>query len=63
MASRKSQSEFACECGYTEHADHVAAINILAAGLAVSACEIVELSSRKQEPAGNGDVLPLQIAV
>lgn len=37
--NRKSQTVFRCvDCGYTNNADHVAAINILAAGHAVSAC-------------------------
>lgn len=50
--NRKTQSRFACACGYRNHADHVAAINILAAGLAVSACGEPVLSGRfvKQEP-------------
>lgn len=50
--NRKSQARFACECGFSENADHVAAINILAAGLAVSACGEPVQSGRsvKQEP-------------
>ncbi|MGO9614388.1 MAG: RNA-guided endonuclease InsQ/TnpB family protein [Dissulfurispiraceae bacterium] len=37
--NRKSQAVFRCiNCGYTANADHVAAINILAAGHAVLAC-------------------------
>jgi putative transposase len=50
--NRKSQSKFACECGYHGHADHVAAMNILAAGHAVSACGETAQSGRsvKQEP-------------
>lgn len=50
--NRKSQAKFACECGFKGHADHVAARNILAAGLAVSACGEPALSGRslKQEP-------------
>lgn len=50
--NRKTQSRFACACGYRNHADHVAAMNILAAGLAVSACgEVAQSgSSTKQEP-------------
>ena len=52
--NRKTQEKFKCtSCGYTNNADLVAAINILAAGLAVSACgEAVHQDfSRKQEPA------------
>jgi len=49
--NRKNQSKFACECGCHGHADHIAAMNILAAGLAVSACGEMVLSgySMKQE--------------
>lgn len=52
--SRKSQSRFVCvECGHEAHADHNAALNILAAGLAVSACgEGALATSMKQEPTG-----------
>ena len=52
--NRKTQAKFACvSCGHTENADLVAAINILAAGHAVSACgEMVQSDhSVKQEPA------------
>lgn len=39
--NRKTQSQFECvECGYTEHADLNAAINILRAGHARLACEV-----------------------
>lgn len=51
--NRKSQAKFACvECGFSGNADLVAANNILAAGLAVSACGEPALSGRsmKQEP-------------
>jgi putative transposase len=51
--NRLTQSKFAClACGYTANADHNAAQNILAAGLAVIACGEVVLSgpSVKQEP-------------
>ena len=51
--NRKSQAKFACiECGFSGNADLVAANNILAAGLAVSACGESALSGRsmKQEP-------------
>ncbi len=37
--NRKTQAAFACvKCGFKENADYTAAINILAAGQAVSAC-------------------------
>jgi putative transposase len=37
--NRKTQSKFACKsCGHEDHADNNAALNILAAGHAVSAC-------------------------
>lgn len=52
--NRRSQARFVCiACGYEENADFVGAINILAAGLAVSACGEMALSGRstKQEPA------------
>lgn len=51
--NRKTQSKFEClDCGYTNNADHVGAINILAAGRAVLACgEGLQLDpSLKQEP-------------
>ena len=52
QASRKSQSEFECvSCGFKINADHNAAINILAAGLAVSACGASQRFAMKQEPA------------
>ena len=61
--NRKTQSKFACECGYRNHADHVAAINILAAGQAVPACGEAALAvSTKQEPAGIRKVLLRQAA-
>ena len=64
--SRESQAVFRCtHCAHTEHADVNAAKNILAAGLAVTACEdppqpsgLVE--SPKQEPAGTREELLLQ---
>lgn len=52
--NRQSQALFACvSCGFHGNADLVAANNILAAGLAVSACGESALSGRslKQEPA------------
>lgn len=37
--NRKTQAIFAClACGYAENADYVASLNILAAGMAVTAC-------------------------
>ena len=51
--NRKTQARFCCvECGYHEHADLVAARNILAAGHAVMACGGVAQSGApaKQEP-------------
>lgn len=57
--SRESQAVFRCtHCTHTEHADVNAAKNILAAGLAVAACEdqprpAGQARSTKQEPAGN----------
>jgi putative transposase len=52
--SRESQAKFRCRhCGFHEHADVNAAINIRTAGLAVSACgDLAEIErSAKQEPA------------
>lgn len=51
--SRESQAKFACTaCAHTEHADVNAAKNILAAGLAVTACGDLGVGrSVKQEPA------------
>jgi putative transposase len=51
--NRKTQALFACiKCGHTANADHVGAINILAAGHAVLACGEPAQSgrSKKQEP-------------
>ncbi len=61
--SRESQAVFRCTtCSYQEHADVNAARNILAAGLAVTACEDQpqpsgRARSLKQEPAGNREEL------
>ncbi len=52
--NRKTQAKFKCvACGFEANADHNAALNILAAGHAVSACgeEKAQASSMKQEPA------------
>jgi putative transposase len=65
--SRESQAVFRCtHCSRpAEHADVNAAKNILAAGLAVTACEDTPLpsgrvASMKQEPAGNREELLLR---
>ena len=64
--SRESQAAFRCtHCAHSEHADVNAAKNILAAGLAVTACrETVTpagaTATPKQEPAGNREELLLQ---
>jgi len=64
--SRESQAVFRCtHCSHTEHADVNAAKCILAAGLAVTACEDMSqpsgrVASTKQEPAGNREELLLQ---
>jgi putative transposase len=61
--SRESQAVFRCiHCAYVGHADVNASRNILAAGLAVTACEapnepLCSLRSSKQEPAGNREEL------
>lgn len=51
--NRQTQARFACvECGHEAHADHVGAINVLAAGHAVLACgeKVRSGRSKKQEP-------------
>jgi putative transposase len=66
--SRESQAVFRCtHCTRTEHADVNAAKNILAAGLAVTACRgsvapAGAAETLKQEPAGNREELLLQPA-
>jgi putative transposase len=64
--SRESQAVFRCtHCSHREHADINAAKNILAAGLAVTACKDTSgpsgpAASSKQEPAGTREELLLQ---
>jgi putative transposase len=50
--NRRTQAVFACvECGYSENADLVGAINVLRAGHARLACEVnSEVSCQQQEP-------------
>ncbi len=58
--SRESQAVFRCtQCAHVEHADVNAAKNILAAGLAVTACGDLQPVGRSvnQEPAGNREEL------
>ncbi|CAB3638248.1 IS200/IS605 family transposase ISAs26 [Trinickia soli] len=52
--NRKTQALFACvDCGHEANADHVGALNVLAAGHAVMACGGMAQSGHpaKQEPA------------
>ena len=64
--SRESQAVFRCtSCSWTGHADVNAAKNILAAGLAVTACResaapAGTAETLKQEPAENREELLLQ---
>ena len=57
--NRISQSEFVClRCGYVQHADVNAAINILTVGQTGMACVNANRSSgRQQEPAGTREVV------
>ena len=50
--NRQTQADFAClECGYSQNADLVGAINVLRAGHARLACEVNgEVSCQQQEP-------------
>jgi len=59
--NRKSQSEFVClQCGYEQHADVNAAMNILTVGQTGMACRVNRNGGQQQEPAGNReDVLPV----
>ena len=48
--NRRTQADFACiDCGYSENADLVGAINILRAGHARFACEVNGKGSRQQQ--------------
>jgi putative transposase len=64
--SRESQAVFRCtHCSHHEHADVNAARNVLAAGLAVTACResvapVGATETSTQEPAGNREELLLQ---
>lgn len=51
--NRKTQAEFVCvECGYSENADYVGALNVLRAGYAQLACGDIDLvGGLAQEPA------------
>ena len=51
--NRQTQADFACvECGYSDNADLVGAINVLRAGHARLACEVnAQVSCKRQEPA------------
>lgn len=62
--NRPSQPIFHCiECGFTGHADHVAAINIRRAGLARIACGVqTSEGDLAQEPEGTGSKHSLHLA-
>jgi putative transposase len=65
-ASRVTQARFICTaCGHTNNADHNAALNILAAGQAVSACGAGKAQAPvvKQEPAYGASVKTLPIGI
>ena len=54
QSNRVTQSDFTCQrCGYQQNADLVGAMNILAAGLVVMACQANSIRSRQQEPVRN----------
>jgi putative transposase len=64
--SRVSQAQFVCTaCGHKDNADHNAALNILAAGQAVSACGAgrVQAPALKQEPSYGASARTLQIGI
>lgn len=62
--NRTAQSRFKCvECGYTENADLVGALNVLARGHRVLACGVETLVlTMKQEPLGSSDTRPILAA-
>jgi len=62
--NRTTQSRFKCvECGYTENADLVGALNVLARGHRVLACGVETLVlTMKQEPLGSSDTRPILAA-
>ncbi|WP_044414287.1 RNA-guided endonuclease InsQ/TnpB family protein, partial [Thiomicrospira microaerophila] len=62
--NRLTQSKFECvECGYTENADLVGALNVLARGHRVLACGVETLvPTVKQEPVGRRKSHPLLTA-
>jgi putative transposase len=64
--NRVTQAKFVCTaCGHTDNADHNAALNILAAGLAVSACGAGKAQApvMKQEPAYGASARTLPIGI
>jgi putative transposase len=62
--NRTSQSRFKCvACGYTENADLVGALNVLARGHRVLACGVkTVVLTMKQEPLGSSDTRPILAA-
>ena len=62
LKNRLSQSRFLCnDCGYKENADIVGSKNVLAAGLAVIACQANSAGNRQQEPVRNRKEVLLQV--
>jgi putative transposase len=59
-----TESKFKCvECGYTQNADSVGALNGLARGHRVIACGVETLVlTMKQEPLGSSDTRPILAA-
>ena len=65
-ANRVTQAQFVCTaCGHSANADHNAALNILAAGQAVSACGAgkAQAPAMKQEPAYGASAKTLPIGI
>ncbi|MCD8565041.1 MAG: transposase, partial [Burkholderiaceae bacterium] len=62
--NRTTQSRFRCvQCGYTENADLVGALNVLARGHRVIACGVETMVlTMKQEPLGSSDTRPILAA-